>query len=185
MENTLIQFLESRGVDRTWTVFLDRDGVINERIPDDYVTRLEQFVFLPGALEGMEQLSRIFGRMIVVTNQRGIALGRMTEEDLKAVHKVLWEEALAAGALIDGIYHCPHDRDVGCGCRKPGVGMPLKAELDFPGIDFGKSVMIGDSISDLEMGRKLGMITCWITGKGEKMPNSLWDWKGERLHDPT
>lgn len=139
------------------TVFLDRDGTINAKAADgDYIKSVAEFVFLPGAKEALCTLTDHGLRAIVVTNQRGIALGRMSEADLAAIHGHMLTELAEAGARVDAVYHCPHDRDE-CICRKPGIGMFLRAERDHPGLDFAASVVIGDSWSDMEAAASLGV----------------------------
>lgn len=149
-------------------LFLDRDGVLNERPPGDYVKTPAAFLLLPGAVEAVAMLSRHFSPVVVVTNQAGIGKGLMTEADLSAIHDVLHTAVSRAGGRIDRVYHCPHRADAGCDCRKPGVGMALRAQADFPGIDFEKSWMVGDSASDLLFGQSLGMKTALIAGKTEE-----------------
>lgn len=140
-------------------VFLDRDGVINERIKDGYVTNWEEFRFLPGVKGAIESLKREGFLIILVTNQRGIARGFMTEEDLREIHRRMQKE-LGAGD-IDAIYFCPHDEDEGCACRKPKPGMFLTAQRKFK-IDFRRSYIIGDSESDMEAGETLGLKRIFI-----------------------
>lgn len=109
--------------------------------------------------DAIAALNRAEVRVAVVTNQRGIALGHMTERDLVAVHErlcALLDEA--AGAHVDGIFHCPHDAGA-CDCRKPATGMFRRVVERWPGVSFQRSVMIGDSDSDVEAGRALGMTT--------------------------
>jgi D-glycero-D-manno-heptose 1,7-bisphosphate phosphatase len=144
------------------TLFLDRDGVINKRIPDDYVKNWSQFEFLPGVKEALRLFTEAGIRLIIVTNQRGISLGRMTGEDLTEVHQQMQSEIEAIGGKITAIYHCPHNHGE-CECRKPQIGMFLQARRDFPEIDFAKSVMIGDSASDMEAGIRAGCRTFFIT----------------------
>jgi D-glycero-D-manno-heptose 1,7-bisphosphate phosphatase len=142
----------------TGAVFLDRDGTINRGAPEgDYITRREQVSLLPGAAQAIRRLNDAGVLAIVVTNQRGIALGRMTEHDLEEIHLEL--AALlraAAGARIDAFFHCPHDLGE-CDCRKPETGMLRQALGRFPLIDMARSVVIGDSESDVEAGRAFGM----------------------------
>jgi D-glycero-D-manno-heptose 1,7-bisphosphate phosphatase len=138
------------------TIFLDRDGVINRKQPEnDYVKSWQEFTFLPGALEGVRILSGLAARLIVVTNQRGVARGRMREEDLLDIHERMTAAVAAAGGRIDGIYHCPHEEGA-CQCRKPRTGLFERAQADFPDIDFRFSLIVGDSVSDLLPGAKLG-----------------------------
>lgn len=141
---------------KDWTLFLDRDGVINRRLMDDYVKTVGEFEFLPGVCEAIAIFSRIFGRIVVVTNQRGIARGLMTEDDLSAVHEIMLRGIKDAGGRIDGVFYCPHDVDDGCDCRKPKTGLALRAKKDFCEIDFDKCVMVGDTASDVEFGRGIG-----------------------------
>lgn len=149
---------------RPHTVFLDRDGVINRRIEGGYVTTWDEFEFLPGALEALRQLTRHGYRIVVVTNQRGIARGRLTETELAAIHDRMLERVGATGGAIAGVYYCPHD--VGeCSCRKPSPGLFLEAKADFVDIDFSDSTVIGDSPSDIDAGVSLGCATIFI-GQG-------------------
>ena len=135
------------------TVFLDRDGTINVKPPEgDYVKSWDEFEFLPGAVAAVRALVDAGLLVVIVTNQRGIALGRMSEEDLAEIHRRMVAEI---GRDDVAIYHCPHDKDE-CDCRKPRTGMFRDARRDHPEIDFGRSVMIGDSESDLEAGRAIG-----------------------------
>ncbi len=138
-------------------LFLDRDGVINRKLPEDhYVRAWSEFAFLPGALEALAELAERFSPIVIVTNQRGIARGFMTLEDLEAIHSRMLTEIAAAGGRIDAIYVCPHDRGM-CDCRKPLPGLFLQARRDRPEIDFAESVMVGDSLSDLLPAFELGM----------------------------
>ena len=140
--------------------FLDRDGTINEKAPaGDYIKGPEEVSLLPGAADAIRRLNDAGIAAIVVSNQRGIALGRMTEGDLEEVNAELCRRLeAAAGARIDAFFHCPHD--VGeCDCRKPETGMFRQAVGRFPWIELGRSVMIGDSESDVEAGRALGIST--------------------------
>lgn len=152
--------------------FLDRDGTINVKAPEgDYVTSPDRVALLPGAARAVRALNDAGVPTVVVTNQRGIALGRMSERDLSAVHERL--AALLdqeAGAHLDEILHCPHDEGV-CDCRKPGTGLLRRAAADMPGLSLESSVMIGDSQSDIEAGRAAGMRTIRLGSDAE----DLWD----------
>jgi D-glycero-D-manno-heptose 1,7-bisphosphate phosphatase len=146
------------------TAFLDRDGVINEKMPEgSYVTRWEEFRPLPGAIEAIGRLNRAGLRAIVVSNQRGAALGLYTPADVEAIHARFQELLKAQGAHVDAFYFCPHDKR-SCNCRKPLPGMFDQAVAAFPAISAATSVMIGDSLSDIEFGRRLGMRTVFIEG---------------------
>jgi D-glycero-D-manno-heptose 1,7-bisphosphate phosphatase len=150
-------------IDKNWTLFLDRDGVINVKLEGDYVKKIEEFKFTDNAVKAIAKAKQLFGKMVVVTNQQGIAKGLYTEDNLNAVHGYMQEQLAKENALIDKIYFCPAlNGDTRFNCRKPDIGMALQAQNDFPEIDFSKSVMVGDSISDMEFGRKLGMYTVFI-----------------------
>jgi len=152
-------------IDKSWTLFLDRDGVINERIPDDYVKSPREFIFKEGFLEAIKTLAALFGRIVVVTNQRGIARKIMSEEALDKVHDFMIQEIISNGGRIDAIYHCPHDRNDDCECRKPKTGMALSAKRQFPDIEFQRSIIAGDSLSDMKFGENAGMTCVLIRGK--------------------
>jgi D-glycero-D-manno-heptose 1,7-bisphosphate phosphatase len=160
-----------------WTLFLDRDGVINRRIVGDYIREWDQFEFLPGVLDSLKVLSGRFGKILVVSNQQGIGKGLMTEKDLALIHGKMKEEVLRSGGRIDGIYHCPALESEGSVMRKPDIGMALKARKEFPGISFKRSVMVGDALSDMVFGRRLGMVTVFLSSDKKQIL------KGYRLVD--
>lgn len=136
--------------------FLDRDGVINVKMPEGcYVTQWNQFEFLAGAIAGIKLLNDCGYKVIVVTNQRGIARKIMTEVDLEQIHHKMIESIEKSGGKIEAIYYCPHD--VGqCNCRKPDIGLFLQVEAVYR-VDMIDSFMIGDSLSDIEAGKKYGI----------------------------
>jgi len=149
------------------TVFLDRDGVLNEKMPEGrYVTSWNEFRLLPGVAESIARLNQAGLRVIVVSNQRGIARGLYTTADVDAIHSHLQAMLQSHGAQIDGFYFCPHDKGQ-CNCRKPLPGLFDQAAADFPGIVAATSAMVGDSLSDIEFGRTLGMLTVFIEGNPE------------------
>lgn len=149
-------------IDTTWTLFLDRDGVINKRIFGNYVTGKEAFEFLDRAKEAVALLSDYFELIIVVTNQQGIAKGIMTERNLKDIHTYMCEEIHLAGGKIDKCYFAPNLHGAEDDMRKPKPKMAELAKADFPKIDFHKSIMVGDTDTDIEFGRNLGMKTVRI-----------------------
>ncbi len=151
------------------TLFLDRDGVVNLRMPNDYVKTPDAWVPTEGLEEALRILSVHFQYIVVVTNQAGIGKGLMTEADLAAIHHKMFAVATAAGGRIDRAYHCPHRSDAGCACRKPATGLAWLALVDFPEIDFSQSWMVGDSRSDMQFGQRLGMRTVLIAGKTEEV----------------
>lgn len=151
-------------------LFLDRDGVINRRIVGGYVTQYEEFVFLPGVLEALAQLSQKFDRILVVTNQQGVGKGLMTEDDLEVVHYQMIRDVATAGGRIDAIFYCTDVAGSPGNCRKPGTQMGLMAQEKFPEIDFSQSIMVGDSGSDMEFASRLGMLRVFIQHPGEELP---------------
>ncbi len=146
-------------------VFLDRDGVLNRKMPEGaYVTDWSEFQWLPGAVEGIAKMNRAGMTVIVVSNQRGIALGLYSEAKLNLIHSTMRSHLAQHGARVDAIYYCPHD--VGeCQCRKPDTGLFEQAYRDFPQASAHNSVVIGDSLSDIRAGKRLGMKTIFIDGE--------------------
>ena len=147
---------------KEWTLFLDRDGVINKKIENDYVKKISELEFLPNVLPALKNLSDMFGKICIVTNQQGIGKNLYTEKDLAKVHKYMLEKIENAGGRIDAIYFCPYLKESNPICRKPKPGMAYQAKADFPEIEFANSVMVGDQLSDMEFGKNLGMTTVWI-----------------------
>ena len=146
------------------TVFLDRDGVINQKMPEGrFVTSPSEFHPLPGVHQAIARLNRAGLRVIVVSNQRGIALSLYQPSDVDTIHAAFQSELYAHAAHIDAFYFCPHDKNE-CTCRKPLAGLFEQAQADFPAIAGESSVMIGDSWSDIEFGRRLGMLTIFLDG---------------------
>jgi histidinol-phosphate phosphatase family protein len=129
-------------------IILDRDGVLNRRPPrTEYVRRPDEFQWLSGARDALRLLKDAGYTVIVVSNQAGIARGAMTEADLEAIHERMRREATEAGGGVDAIYHCPHDWDEGCQCRKPAPGMLFQAQRDFD-LDLTRTLFIGDDERD-------------------------------------
>lgn len=155
-------------VDNNWTLFLDRDGVINHRIPGAYVRYPEEFAFEKGALSALAFLAEKMQRIVVVTNQQGVGAGLMTMVQLEEVHAFMMEEIKKESGRIDGVYACTELSKNNPFCRKPNPGMAHQAQKDFPEIDFHKSIIVGDSISDMEFGQNLGMTTVFVKGKKEE-----------------
>ena len=130
------------------TLFLDRDGVINHKT-DEYIQFFSEFRFIEDVPESIAKLSDYFERIIIVTNQQGIGKKIMTENQLFTLHDKMLSEINKLGGKIEKIYYCSHLSSVNCDCRKPKSGMLLKAKEDFPEIDFEKSILIGDSDTDI------------------------------------
>ena len=151
----------------TRAVFLDRDGVINRKAPEgQYVTRWEDFQLLPGVIEGVAQLNRAGLCVIVVTNQRCVAKGLLSEEDLKKLHQRMSDHFVQGGATIDAIYYCPHELEPPCRCRKPAPGMLLEAARSRD-LDLEASWMIGDSDIDIQAGKNAGCRTARLLPKDQ------------------
>ncbi len=152
------------------TAFLDRDGTINEpAAAGEYILDPGEVRLLPGAAEAIARLNALPAKVVVVTNQRGIALGRMSETDLAAVNERLRELLAEGGAALDAIFHCPHGLD-SCNCRKPGPGMFERAAREVEGVRLGGAAMIGDSALDVEAGRRLGLTTVRLGGSAAGDP---------------
>ncbi len=143
------------------TIFLDRDGVINKKAPaHEYVTSVEEFEFLDGSLSAIRKLGDSEYNIVIVTNQRGISRGKMSNKDLVNIHEKMLEEIVSFGGSVDEIYHCPHGYNE-CDCRKPLPGMINKAREKFD-IDLEESWMVGDSESDILLGKAVGCKTIYI-----------------------
>jgi D-glycero-D-manno-heptose 1,7-bisphosphate phosphatase len=143
-------------------VLLDRDGVINQRIAGGYVTRWEEFVFLPGALQGLRLLTEKGYQALIVSNQAGVGKGLMTAEDLQVITRRFVEEVEAQGGRIQKVYYCPHRAEDGCPCRKPKPGLLLEARAEH-GFAFEETFLIGDSQSDLLAAYAVGCPTIMIS----------------------
>lgn len=148
-------------IDKTWTLFLDRDGVLNHEKKEEYIRNRNEFKFYDGVLEAIRIFNNLFGRIVIVTNQRGIGKQLMTEEDLQDIHAFMQEQILHTGGRIDQIYYCT-SIDNNSPCRKPNPGMAFQAKTDFPEIDFAKSIMVGNKPSDMFFGRNAGIYTVFL-----------------------
>ena len=165
---------------RRKTLIVDRDGVLNRKPPRArYVRRPEEFEWLPGALNALRLLHAAGYRIVVVSNQAGVARGAMSEDDLAGVHRSMAEAAAAAGARIDKIYYCPHDWDAGCECRKPSPGMLFQAQRDL-NLDLSRTYFLGDDERDAEAADRAG---CFFGKISEDQ--SLLDWVRALLTHPT
>ncbi|MCY7362066.1 MAG: HAD-IIIA family hydrolase [Ignavibacteria bacterium] len=168
--------------DKSWTLFLDRDGVINEKIENDYVRNISQFKLIPGVLDAFKIFKNIFGRIIIVTNQQGINKKLMTSSDGEMIHHYLIQKLVDAGCNVDAILFAPNLKEENHPDRKPGIGMANKAKGLFPEIDFAKSVIAGDSKSDMLFGANARMIKIFISSNPDtsvpfdKSFNSLIDY---------
>ncbi len=144
-------------------VILDRDGVLNKKAPrSQYVRTCEEFEWLPGSKEALQLLKKSGYRVIIASNQAGIARGAMTERDLLRVHERMQADALEAGGEIDAIYHCPHGWDDGCECRKPAAGMLFQAQRDFS-LDLSHTYFVGDDDRDRQAADAAGCLWAQVS----------------------
>lgn len=155
--------LKNLNISEGWSLFLDRDGVINVRLVDDYVKKWEDFHFIDGVLDAMKVFHSFFQTIVVVSNQQGVGKGLMKHESVDEVHQKMVAQISKSGGQIDKVYFCPELKKDRPFCRKPSVGMALKAKQDFPAINFKKSIMAGDSLSDMQFGKRLKMTTVLIS----------------------
>ena len=146
-------------------VFLDRDGVINEKAPPgEYIRNWKEFRFLPNVSDWIRIFNALGYLVIVVTNQRGIARGMVSQADADELHSKMVRELSERGARIDDIFLCPHEEDT-CNCRKPRPGLVLQAREKWD-IDLGRSLMIGDSARDEALAAACGMRFLRADGAG-------------------
>ncbi len=138
------------------TLFLDRDGVINEWLPGDYVKTWNEFRFIPEFLNSIKEWSSHFKRIFIVTNQRGVGKGLMSHEEMDNIHQKMLSKIYERGGRVDKIYACV-SVDENDPMRKPNPGMAYLAMKDFPEVKMSKSLMIGDQESDLIFARNAGM----------------------------
>jgi histidinol-phosphate phosphatase family protein len=143
-----------KNIDSSWTLFIDRDGVINDEKHEDYIHTWDEFKFYEGVKEAFKIFNKKLGVIVIITNQRGVAKGVTKIADLHLIHNNMQEEIEAAGGRIDKIYVCT---EMASKNRKPNTGMGLQAMKDFSGIDLSKSLMIGNTLSDMKFGRNLGV----------------------------
>jgi D,D-heptose 1,7-bisphosphate phosphatase len=159
-------------------VFLDRDGTIVE--DSGYINSPHQLKFIPGAIEAIKKLNEAGYKVVVITNQSGVARGLITEDMLQTIDKTMHKWILSGGAHLDGLYYCPHHSEHGhypykqeCECRKPHPGLIKKAQKDLD-IDLSQSYMIGDHATDIEAGQRAGVKTIFIlSGHGAKEKDNL------------
>lgn len=159
-------------MDSTNTIVLDRDGVINYD-SDKYIKSADEFIPLPGSLDAISTLHRVGYKIIVATNQSGLARGLFDEYALAKIHSKLSSMVEEAGGLITGVLYCPHLPNEGCKCRKPSTGLLVQAEKEF-GVSLKGCQFIGDSLSDLRSALAFGMKPVLVrTGKGKKTEKTL------------
>ena len=152
-------------------VFLDRDGVIT--VDHGFTHRVEDFELIPGSAAALALLQAAGWRLVVVTNQSGIARGLFTSDDYERFTAHMRAQLQAAGVDLDAVFHCPHLPDAAvaayrqsCDCRKPAAGMLLRAAREMS-LDLAGSVMVGDRLSDVQAGRSAGVGRCMLVRSGQ------------------
>ncbi len=171
-----IQILKQWNIGSGWTLFLDRDGVVNERKIGSYIMMPDEFEFLPGVLQAFSLASRLFQNIIIVTNQQGVGKGIMTEHALEQIHAHMIEKVSENNGRIDAVYFSPFLESANHPMRKPNPGMAVQAARDFPQISFKRSVMLGDTASDMQFARSLGIRAVFIGNpEEEEIGNDLFD----------
>jgi len=174
--------LNLKNIDTSWTLFLDRDGVINVEKKDAYVLNSSEFIFLDGVFEALRILAETFGLILIVSNQRGVAKQLMTLDDLKNVHDYMMNEIIKQEGRIDKIYFCT-DLDNTSPNRKPNPGMALQAKKEFTQINFDKSVMAGNKLTDMQFARNAGIHAVFIASTNPEIvfPHELIDARFDSL----
>ena len=181
--NTCSTHARCEGAKRVWkitdmaskVIFLDRDGVLN--VDHGYVHKIEDWEFCAGAIEAIRALREAGYFIAVVTNQSGVARGMFSLEDLHRLYEFVQQQLRQAGAAVDAIVYCPHAPEDNCPCRKPRTGMAQQIEKTIgDSIDYSESWMVGDKLSDIEFGLRLGTRTALIQSR-------YWR-EGELLHPP-
>ncbi len=170
-------------IDDQWTLFLDRDGVINVDNIHGYIMNWEEFKFYPGVLEAIKLLSKLFPRIVLVTNQRGVGRGLMPESELLRIHSNMKSTMEEAGGRMDLMLYCKGTENSDP-CRKPNPGMAFKAKEQFPEIDFSKSIMVGNTKGDMEFARNIGAFSVYIHNREDKVPkDETVDYRADSLLD--
>ncbi|PCJ64300.1 MAG: phosphatase [Bacteroidetes bacterium] len=161
-----------------FTLFIDRDGVINEPIVDDYAKTPEDFVFCEGAIKALGELKQLFARVILVTNQQGVHRQVMSEKDLENVHLKMYNGLKDSGIeYFDAAFFAPYLKTVNHGWRKPSIGMLEKAKSYFPSIDSSKCIMVGDSPGDMALADSFGAIKAKISNPQFSFDNQDYEFK--------
>ena len=174
--------LANLNITEDWTLFLDRDGVINHEKKEDYIRNWSEFNFYEESLTALPLLAQKFKRIIITTNQKGIGKGWMSDEDLALIHQNMTNQIIELGGRIDAIFYCS-DLDNLSFNRKPQPGMAFQAKAQYPLIDFAKSIMVGNRISDMEFGRNAGMHTVYLatTHPEAPFPDTKIDYRYDNL----
>lgn len=148
-------------IDKSWTLFLDRDGVLNFEKQNDYIRNVDEFNLYPDVAAAVGKVTPLFQHIIIVTNQKGVGRGLMTENDLNQIHTKMLSEFAAHQGVVTDIFYCT-DTQNDSPNRKPNAGMAYQAKLKYPSIDFSKSIMVGNKLSDMQFGKQVGMYTVFV-----------------------
>lgn len=157
-------------INPNWTLFLDRDGVINVEKDNDYIKNWNEFEFYNESIEALPILANLFKTIVIVTNQKGVGRGLMTESDLHQIHENMLRTIETVGGRIDHIFYCT-DVNNDAFNRKPQPGMAFQAKEKFPQIDFTTSLMVGNRPSDMVFGRNAGIPTVFLATTNPDTPN--------------
>jgi histidinol-phosphate phosphatase family protein len=158
-------------IDTSWTLFLDRDGVINEDVVGDYVKKRAEFIFREGTLTALRIVKPLFARIIIVSNQRGVEKGLMTANDLQDITEFMLSTIQQADGNIDRVFYCTSIKNDDPN-RKPNTGMAEQAKIQFPEINFSKSIMVGNMPGDMLFGKRIGAFTVYLPTRAEESPES-------------
>jgi histidinol-phosphate phosphatase family protein len=171
-------------IDNSYTLFIDRDGVLNHEKHEDYVLNWNEFQFYSTTIEALAILAPLFKRIILVTNQKGVGKGLMSVEDLENIHENMLSAIRSGGGKIDQIFYCT-DLDNDSYNRKPNPGMAFQATQMYPEIDLTKSIMVGNRISDMGFGRNAGIHTIFLSTTHPEIeyPHPMIDLRFETLLD--
>jgi D-glycero-alpha-D-manno-heptose 1-phosphate guanylyltransferase len=164
--------LDLKAIDKSWTLFIDRDGVINHEKKDEYIRNWGEFRFYEGVENALKTFDKKFGHVIIISNQRGVGRQLMTEDDLLTIHGNMQAAIVKAGGRIDKIYYCT-STDSKHTCRKPNPGMAFLAKKDDQSIDLSRAIMVGNKPSDMLFGRYAGIYTVFVktTNPGQPFPH--------------
>lgn len=175
--------LDLSKINKGWSLFLDRDGVINhDKSP--YTLNAGEFEFYDGVLEAIKKFSGIFSHIFVVTNQRGVGKKMMTEDDLLEIHELMTTSISNSGGRIDKIYYCTSIENDHPD-RKPNPGMALRAMKEHPAVKKHHSIMVGNNMSDMQFGKSAGLYTVLLTTTGTRvtLPDQLVDLQFDTLKE--
>jgi histidinol-phosphate phosphatase family protein len=173
---------ELNDINPNWTLFLDRDGVINEEKKEDYIRNWDEFQFYKESLIALPLLAQKFRTIVITTNQKGIGKGLMSHDDLSSIHDNMVKQIQQVGGRIDHIFYCA-DLDNESINRKPQPGMAFQAKDIFPHIQLNESIMVGNRMSDMKFGRNAGLHTVFLatTHPETPFPDTAIDYRFDNL----